>query len=332
MNFKEVITGTAQEIDMLDAASRVRQRHPTKFTTAQAATLTNADQISRRIFLRRLGVAGAGVALAASVPAGILIKNGMESESDPALESKYLVYLRGFEEVVEGDPQASEYLEFFKSRRKQGQYQNGSVISLESGDSAQNFYTAVIPEENLKDVDHIPGFSIFRTSTEPTQLFLKDVPITQTWAGILLAHESVHVHQWLNGIEQEREDGFIEGEVDAYQLELGILNRLTQGQLNERFLEVASRFDLVDDEGNTGYMAGINPEDFDYIDSIFPKALGKEENVLRMGVYIIGANFAFIESDSGSHEEEFYRKMVFTDMLMKGEIAVGPEMNQPALA
>lgn len=332
MNLKEAVKGTPAEIEALDIATRIRQKNPIKFTTAQAATLTNADQISRRIFLRRAGVTGVGIALAVSVPAAVFLRNGLESESDPALEEKYLVYLKGFEAAAEGDPEATEYLEFFKERRKKGKYQDGYVISLESGEPGDNFYTAVIPGKDLKDVEQIPGFSIFRNNTEVPQLFLKDVPITQMWAGALLAHESVHVFQWLNGIEQERENGFIQGEVDAYQLEFGILNRLTEGQLNERFLEVASRFDLVDDHGNAGYMAGINPADFDYIDSIFPEAFGQDEMKLRMGAYIIGANFAFIESDSSSPDEELYRKMVFTDMLMSGEIAAVPGVNQPILA
>lgn len=327
MRLREIVTGTPEEQRVMQTAVNVRSRLSTgsKPSLAQARTLESADQISRRVFLRRAGVAGLGFVVATALPAGILIQDALKGESDPAFESAYNRYLGGFEKVARGDAEAQGYLRFFKERRKQGKFEDGIVIAMESGDSKANFYTAIVdPNKHKADFRNLPGFAVFRTSTEPTTLFLKNVPITPIWAGTLLAHESTHIYQWLNGIEQARPGGFIQGEIDAYNLEFSVLHRLTDGRFRQALSEVAMGFDLTDDSGNRGFIGGLDPEEFEYVDGAFAESMSDDEKQLRMGAYIIGANFISIEDNSASLEEEIVGKTRFTEMLMSGGIGALP--------
>lgn len=322
MNIKEVLSGTASERQVLDAAEQIRNRASdgSKLSKKQMATLEDASQISRRVFLRRAGVAGLAAAAGSITLAGILTIETSKGEPDPAFEGEYNRYLRGFEEVAKDDPQAKEYLRFFKERRRQGRFVKGKVVAVEPGNSRENFYTAVVdPDRDRDDFRNLPGFSVYRNDTNPTALFLKNVPITSVFAGTLLVHESTHVYQWLNGIEQERPNGFILGEIDAYDLEFRILDRVSDGRFRQALSEVAEGFDLFDDSGNRDFViGGLGPEEFRHIDGVFEGSIGDDETELRMGAYIIGANFASIEDNSQTLEKEIEEKIKFTELLMSG--------------
>lgn len=333
MRLKEYFVGNQTEQQVLQTAADFRNRPDSKSSLAKTRAFENADIISRRLFLRRATVVGSGLVIGAALPVGVVLQDVLKGESDPYFESTYNHYLEGFEKVATGNAEAQEYLSFFKERRKQGRFENGDIITMETGDSLANFYTAIIdPNKNKKDFDSMPGFSVYRNSTEPTFLLLKNVPLTPVWAGALLTHESTHVYQWLNGIEQQRPDGFIQGEVDAYTLEFSTLDRVTSGKFREALLKISGKVKDLVSNGAVNFINNLSDEEFDSVNVIFPKLSGEDEYSLRYADYLMGANFALIEDRAKDSSEEAGLKTYFTQLLMGGKFGFLPNCAQKCVA
>lgn len=333
MRLKEYFVGNQAEQQVLQTAADLRNRSESKSSLAKARAFEDADTISRRLFLRRAAVVGSGLVITAALPAAIVLKDALKGESDPAMENTYNHYLEGFEMVAKGDAEAEEYLKFFKERRKQGRFENGDIVSMETGDSIANFYTAIVdPNKNKKDFDSMPGFSVYRNSTEPTFLLLKNVLLAPVFAGTILEHESLHIYQWLNGIEQQRPDGFIQGEVDAYTLEFSTLDRVTNGKFREALLKVSGKVKDLVVNNDVYFINNLSDEEFDSVNVIFPKLLGEDEYSLRYADYLMGANFALIEDRAKDSSEEAGLKTYFTQLLMGGKFGFLPNCAQKCTA
>lgn len=304
----EIWTGTKLEKEILEAAKRVQRKE--KKSKQDKTLLQNAHKISRRILLRR---AGSTAALAALGGAGVFTYEALR-RTQPETEKAYDSYLQSFEFISQGDKKATDILRFFKERRKRGKITAGKIIADEPGD-IKNFYTVVIdPVRNRGEYINMKGAAEYRHAENPTILVLKDVPMTTIWKGVLLAHESYHIYQWLNGIEQSRPDGFLRGEQEAYDFEFDLLDKLTDGHFKAALRQQAS---LIEENK---YRGRLSSNDLALFESLFPAPLSQDEVDLRIPTYLIALNFAAAEMRSKTPEETISKKMEYIDAVMSGQI------------
>lgn len=309
MRITEIWTGTATEQQTLETSQSSREKP--KLSKQDKVTIQAARNISRRIFLRRVGAVAGSTAIAG---VGFLAYEALK-ETEPDTEKAYNSYLQSFELIAQEDEQATELLRFFKERRKKAKLVKGAIISEEPGDPNKNFYTVIVdPVRNRREYLGMQGVAEYKYTETPTILILKDVPMTPIWKGALLAHESLHVFQWLNGIERARPDGFLSGEQEAYDLEFRLLDRATDGRFKMALRQQAPS---VEKDKYRGRLSG---NDLNAFESIFSPPLSKDEVDLRIPAYFVALNFTVAEMRSNSQAEAAEKKIDYIRRVLSGEI------------
>lgn len=308
----EIFTGTREEkasektIYTLQKKSRLSRR--------DKEALSNAQRVTRRLFIRRIILAGGGL-----VVAGVGALSIPECAKEDFDEAVYNKYLQGFESLVGNDIEANGLLKFFKERRKMGIIKDNLPLSRESLDPQIHFYTAIVdPRRHRVVFDAMLGFAQYKFSQSPTYLLLKKVPIDDIWAGALLAHESLHIYQWLSGIEKSRPDGFMIGEQEAYDLEFRLLDNATGGRFKEVLLQ------RVQDVREGAYRGRLSSQDLDSLSGLFNKPLSQDEEGLRMPAYIVALNFTVAEMRASSKEEAKRAKVGYIRSVFEGRIPLLP--------
>lgn len=317
--FLEVFRGTPEEIKASETINRL-QNLPDRSKKSDR-DFQQAKTLTRRQFLRRIkiGVGGTALLAASGTLCRLLTSQDLskliQPEKQKTYEETYLDYLNAFESVVGGDTEAQTILNFFKERRKRGYLLGKTIIADESADPVKNFYTVIVdPNINREAFDVMQGFAQFDQNALPTHLLLKRVPIDRLWAGVILAHEALHVYQWLSGFEQSRPDGFILGEQEAYELELRLLDKQTNG----RFKEVTRRR-AADVEPNK-YRGRLKPDDLKEMSGLFNPAKSQAEENARIPDYLIALNYAVAESRAKTPAQAKYLKAEYIRDLFENKI------------
>lgn len=196
---------------------------------------------------------------------------------------------------------------------------NGQVI-LPNGVDPNNHFLIIVadPQTNpdLFTSNQTIGRAAFQKDTSPSRLFLKKVKMTPLWKGALLAHESVHVYQWLTKLEQSRPDGFLQGEVDAYQLDFRLLDRTVGG----KFKEVLQAMTQTVESNKFRGVLGEN--DWAAINYAFGKPNDEVEDGMRGAAYIVALNFAVTDTRATTPEEANTLKKEYLDAVLRGVIPV----------
>lgn len=284
-----------------------------KLTSADNKSLSNARLVTRRWFLQRAVAVGA-VTVAAGAGIVIVVK---ELGKEPVYEETYLHYLNSFESVAKDDEEATKLLNFFKERRKRGILRGDMVIADEPGQGGLNFWTVIVdPVRHKKVYDSMEGFSKYVQNETPTRLLLQNIPVSSLWSGVLLAHESVHIYQWFNRIEQSRPNGFIQGEQEAYELELRLIDKATGGRFKQVLLEQAK---FIEPDKNRGMLSS---DDYDRLSSLFSASASREEDGLRIPAFTIAINFAAEELRSTSPQAVKQAQMRYLDAVYSGRIPI----------
>ncbi|MEK7655910.1 MAG: hypothetical protein AAB386_04515 [Patescibacteria group bacterium] len=146
-----------------------------------------------------------------------------------------------------------------------------------------------IPEANFEYAQS--GNGIF---TPPPSTF------TDQWLGVRLAHELLHANDYLTGVEPPNPKGagltddFVQGEVRAHNLEVRLLDRMSNGAFGEILGLIAERY-----EPPAGFPArwffSDSFDEFVELDKLFLPARSKEETNSRCGSYNIALNFMYAE-------------------------------------
>ncbi len=304
-----------------------------KAATATIATLSNRSTLSKKsqnelsqakqlrsgLTRRRLIASGVGGGLAVSTAA--LIASGalrmLNPDHETPGESTYSFYLNAYEEVVQGDEEAERMLDFFKQKRRKGYLRGDQIIADEKGEKG-DFYTVIVDLNNKKAMDSMKGFAQFKQKDTPPSLMLKPARLDKKWAGVLLAHESVHVYQWLNGIEQSRPNGFLEGEVDAYDLEFRLLDKITNNKLKQVLREQATQIEKGKIRGR------LSSEDMKRLSELLPPIKSPEEYSLALPALTIAFNFAVAELQYQSPIEIKKAKIDYIEGVFSGKFPIIP--------
>lgn len=308
MRVTEIWTGTSHEQQILEASRRIQEK--VRLSKQDRLAIQTARNISRRILLRRVGSA---VALAALGSTGIVAYEALR-RSEPDTEKAYNSYIEGFELIAQGDEEAIKLLDFFKERRRRGKLAGDRIIADEPG-NVSNFYTVIIdPNRNRREYLGMRGAAEYRHTESPTVLVLKDVPMTRIWKGALLAHESLHVFQWLNGIEQSRPGGFLRGEQEAHDLEFRLLDKATEGRFITALRQQAQSIE------KDKYRGRLSSNDLHVLESIFPPPISKDEVDLRIPAYLVALNFTAAEMRSSNPAEATDKKIDYLSRVFSGEL------------
>lgn len=317
--FFDVFRGTPEERKAVETIERLEAMP--KLSGKSAHDLSAAEVLTRRLFLRRVLVSGgATAALVATGGLGYLIASQdrirtTPTETPEGYEETYLEYLSAFESVVGVDEEANRLLGFFKERRRRGYLKGNVVFADEEGNTAINFYTAIAsPARNPEAINSMQGFAQYDHKASPTRLLLKRVSIDRVWAGVMLAHEALHVYQWLTGFEPSRPDGFMLGEQEAYELELRLLNN----QTGSRFREVLQK--RAQGVETDKYRGRLSADDLREIASLFTPPKSRDEEDARIPVYIIGLNYVVAESRAQTPEEAKQLKTDYIRSVFEGKI------------
>lgn len=317
----DVVRGTPKERQALQTIDRLKG--VPRLSSKNARDLQQAQVLSRRLFIRRISVGlGSTITLTGIGALGYLLttqdhNRPQPKESPESYEETYIEYLSAFESVVGEDQEAKSVLAFVKERRRRGYLRGDGVFADESGNTATNFYTAIVdPIRHRQIFNNMQGFAEFNHRVVPTRLLLKRVPIDRTWAGVVLAHEGFHAYQWLSGIEPSRPDGFILGEQEAFELEIRLLNNQTSGKLKE----VVQRRTSDVEPGK--YRSRLSSDDMAEISSLFSPAKSQDEEGIRIPVYIIALNYAVAESRVQNQDEAKKLKTEYIRSVFEGRIPI----------
>lgn len=297
MNFKELFHLSRKPAN---PTRLTRIRHPQE------------KEFSRRQLLEMTVLALGGTVLTAT---GVYkLVDNLTKEDDK--ETTYSMYLSSFESIARGDEEAENLLDFFKKRRKKGIVRNENFFKLEEGDPEIDFYTAIIKPNEKVYGERLGGFAEFKQTLTPPVLFLKDVAIDPLFAGITMIHEARHVYQWLTGIEQNRTNGFVWGELEARETEIRLLDKATKGRFSQILEEQAKTIE----KGK--YRAMLSREDLEKISALFSPPKSIEEDYMRYTLYVIALNLVRYKSQSASVDEANRERLKYIQGIYTGETKI----------
>lgn len=288
-------------------AQRTVERLSQKVTLspAQEARLKEARKITRRDFLKKTAKVAGGLVLAGTAYGFAESLLGKDEKSNAEI-------IKGYEDafwsVANGNPAAEELYAFYRERKRLASISNGDVFADEEGSQDRNFWVVV---------NHTaPGSASYDNNTN--LLSLRPIELTDIWKGVLLAHETSHIHDDLAGIEQPGMESFYQGEVRAYNLEFDLLNQATDGAY-KRVLHKLLQANPIP-EGQ--YQIGLFNEQYDALTDLFPQALSQDELKLRVAAFTIAINFAAFELRS--EPSAFEAKTDYIAALYSGELPILP--------
>lgn len=315
MNLVEFWKGTREELQVIKKASS-EGRKLTKKEEENRRKAAFATQ--RRILLRRiLAVGGATVAGSTGIAVNTFIRAADQEALtvDVNKEAAYQSYVDSFASVAKGDQEAEEILKFFLERKKRGKLSGRNILADEPGTTGTNFYTVIVdPVKDRQAFAEMPGVAEFKQNVSPSFLLLKSIPISSVWKGVLLGHEAYHVYQWLNNIEQKRQDGFLKGEQEAYEMEFRLLDRASKGRFRQVLRQQAP---LVRQDS---YRGRLSSDDERLFHSVFPPVLSEEEMSFRIPAYLIALNFSVAEMRSSSGSQATENKLKYIRSIFQGNI------------
>lgn len=315
----EWFLGTKEE-RQADATIGRLSRKKTAPTEKEQAMLVEARILSRRLFTKRLAGGIAGISVVGSVSTALwkLYENEQKA-TEQALDRTLKYYMEGFRSLSVGDIEAEKIYEFVQRKSKKATIAGRQILAGEDG-SVDDIYIGVVdPKLHPRAYSEMPGFAYFKYDRIPTYLLFKNVPITQVWAGAVAGHESLHAYQWLNRVEQQRENGFLLGEVDAYDLEFRLLDQFTKGEFSKALREQATAI------RKDGYRGRLSSEDESRFNSLFPKPLSQEEGLsLRGAAFLVAINFAAVDLRASNPAEALTEKANYIKSVFDGSIPMLP--------
>lgn len=309
MRLTEIWTGTKSEQKAIQRGESLQGRG--KLSRDENQVILGAKGAQRRILLRRLGIQAAALVVLAA--GGILYatqRKTADQESERTDEEAYNFYVQSLEMLARNDQQASEILRFFKERRKRAIVKGETFYADEEGESKINFYTVIVdPKRHLQADRELKGFAEYRTRESPTVLILRNHKMTSVWAGALLANEALLVYRYLNGIENNSRFSQIESDQEAYDLEFRLLNKATDGKLQEVFTDLSQSIP----PGN--FKTQLSEAERLELSALFPPALSEFETDLRETDLLIGLNFRIAETRLGTELETKQWKIDYLNFL-----------------
>lgn len=288
----EFFTGTEKERVAQETIARLtgRQEVNGRLSTQNRRILGNARRLTRRLLLRRVGNGAALALLAVGAPT---LYQATQPESD---EQTYQRYLGAFEEVAQGDELAQTLLQLARGKRKRAVVRGNNIMADEDGVVGEHFYSVVYSKgEEVWGPGGIPGFSGVKREASAPYLMLKKVKVHPTWAGAVFGHEMLHVSHLLTGLEN-RADGFVLGEQEAYDLEFRLLDRATQGRFRQTIAEIATEIP------QNAVMNRLTSDKFANLNNLFGPVRSNEEDGARYPAYLLAINFAVLEASATSPE------------------------------
>lgn len=309
MNLLEIWRGTPKELDAISKAQNLLESKRKVPERTRKEILDAGHSAQRRILLKRIGVGG-GIVVSGGL--GYVISRILETSDVASItankEAAYRSYIESFATLAQGDEEAEKILSFFIERRKRGKLVGNNILADEPGVSGQNFYTVMVdPVKDHEVSRNMRGASEFKQNLNPPSLLLRTSPMTSIWRGALIGHEALHVYQWLNGIEQQRGDGFFRGEQEAYDLEFRLLDRATGGRFKQILRQQAPSV------AQNSYRGKLSSDDERAFQALFPSVQNEDEIALRIPAYIVALNFTVAEMRSANPTDEKikYLRQVF---------------------
>lgn len=94
---------------------------------------------------------------------------------------------------------------------------------------------ALVPDSEAQYLDHPEVFQTLPQADGNIHMYVRTKRVTPLWAGLILFHELLHVHDFRSGFEQRdpSHDEWLIGELRAYRLEAALLDVVVEGQLSE---------------------------------------------------------------------------------------------------
>ncbi len=188
-------------------------------------------------------------------PTNPLALKGREYLSEDATRQ---LYERGFQDVLRRTSESSiarnhpmtpdiRILKDFKEKlvRWATVNKDGMLIALENG-LANGGWIAV---RNPADADISKNTPMIKVGirSDMNLLEIMPVPLSRAWAGILMVHELVHLHDRVTGAESPRpgKQEFLAGEIKAYGIETGVIDIMTQGKFDQKLDMLIKEFNLT---------------------------------------------------------------------------------------
>lgn len=279
----DIIRGSSQERGAIRAGEIAASKK--RRSAGDRAAIESAEEVSRRIFIRRMLV-GAGGAVATG--GAILFRH--EQTRPETDEEAVLRYARDFEALSNLDPEAKQLYDFFQDRRRKAIYNGRSVVPQEPIDPVNQFALAMVdPRDGIYGLGGVPGGASFNHNANPTHMLIKKFSSTPIMGGGLVAHETLHAHQWLTGYERNRPDGFILGELDAYTLQFRLFNLATEG----RFDLLVGR--IADQVPAGSVMFRLSHPNVQEFNKVFGEPKSADEQNLRLPAFLTAIDFKVFE-------------------------------------
>lgn len=332
MNIKEFFTGTQEEKDASVTIKKLQQKK--KPRKRDLDKIQRFQKIARKRFMRL----ALSTLLSLGFVGGVLASN-LEEEKKEAPVSKKVktprqplptlptlspyrninelappaklrsTYDSGFKRIMNGIPYETndpdlERLSIIKKLRDGFTYwaelRGDTYFSLEDGNTGGAWLTIIPPnhpqmhaQKGLVQIDH---------NHDLNAVLIKPVNITQEWAGIILIHELSHLYDRMSGHEplHGSRSEFLQGEVDAYSVEIDAINHFTKGRFDEALVQHLEGL-KVDDPTKLVAEVKTSPQKwhpvFSDLDRVINKSspLSQGEGALRRGLYIIALGFKFID-------------------------------------
>gem|GEM_PF-4436092 len=315
--------------------------------------LRAAQAVSRRAFLKVFGLGSAvatvgiltGVGISAS---GEKFPDDEEGSSVPSrgndrsvnVERERLLgeqetrdlYNQGFSKVMDGIPdEPSENNdgltnELSSLKHFRNKYCNWARLgadgyyALEDGHTGTAWMSVVMP--GSPDYENLPGIvSVDPERTDVNMLKIKPVPITKTWAGIVLTHELAHLRDIVTGREKKNPSmqEFLKGEVLAYFSEIVLADRLTNGRYSQEMKKIIDEMGIRDTDSAVAFFKSPSSESISRrLDSLFDESepKGEDERALRDGFYTVSICFAIIGREKLPEDQKIQKFKDFIGKLM----------------
>jgi hypothetical protein len=179
----------------------------------------------------------------------------------------------------------------------------GGLVALHNQFQASpRVLLCLVPDRALHVYDHSESFHTEVFDGE-VQLRIRTVPLTPTWAGLVLFHELSHAHDFDSGVESpdRTPEQHWDGEARAYHLEMALVDAYTRGALAAaltRYADEAEQVTPVAMAGDAGRRLADRLEAATFGRSARPPA-SMEEFGLRDGFFRCAA---IISSHLGTTE------------------------------
>lgn len=341
---REFLGGTPDEVAAVDRLGELEGK--TTLSKRDKADLPTLKHLQRRLMLKRIvfvgGVAATGglgwlaheltqprssSPVLPEIPTALPVVPTAPASLEFDLTKLYeegekvaQIYIAGYKEVAKFDPKGEENLRLLETKRRRG-----ALIPDVKGAHTVTDATDFNPNENFTSAVLKPGYErIFPglnsafAATDMTweigALLLWDRPVSKLWAGVTLAHEMVHIGQYLWHRQPHMyslpfpspRELRAENELEAYTTQFQVMDNYTNGKFFSLLAEVTA--------GNKGVYIGQDKMDFSRFNSVgdlFGMPLHETEVGSRRASFLYAANFRVVDMNTTTPELAKKNKMLY---------------------